>query len=139
MRPMTDESQNNSVFWEVPTPEAQVHPHKKRPGEMIRLARHRRRMTQTELANLLGPNRQGKFEYHSTISNIERGVINVPRYRIHDYAHILDLNPQDLYEENRIMGGHGAPPASTVDTLREVYSHLDNPRFCPSCGIKLRS
>ncbi len=142
MTPMTDEQQTPSshgVFWEVPTPEAQTPTPRQFPGERVRKARRARNLSQGQLARLLGPNDQGKFEYHSTISNIERGRMNVPRHRVQDYARVLDLNPLDLMGENRSWA-HNTPTLQhqTVEALRTVYEHYENPRFCPSCGVKLR-
>ena len=66
-------------------------------GQRIKEIRKLRKISQTELAEKLGYFCQdGKTGSKSSISKIEKGIVNITASKVVEIAHVLDVSPNDI-------------------------------------------
>lgn len=71
----------------------------KQLGENIKKLRIEKKITQDELARLVG------YTSRSTINKIEKGKIDIPQSKILEFAKIFDVSPIELMCYSDIFGG----------------------------------
>lgn len=79
----------------------------------IRLRRKELKMTQTELALKVG------YTNKSSIASVEKGVVDLPLHKIHDFAAALETTPMAL------MGWDQPDDDSSIDAAASLINEDD--------------